>query len=130
MPDRHAHARGGQHASPPFLQQFPSVETAHARRSHVAWRLLRVRRPDLERLVREESDGRETCRGRVAFRVRDIYFPEPREVLSQLYGDELLHGRVVDFTDCGQDERVLAVIEVEGGQRRVVVPVDRVKDLP
>lgn len=76
----------------------------------------------------KETDAGDTRRRRVAFRVRDIFFPEAREVLSQLYGDDVLHGRIVDFTDYGEDRQALAVIEVEGKGRCVVVPVERVTD--
>jgi hypothetical protein len=80
-------------------------------------------------LVPNEVDAQDTPRRRVAFKVCDVVFPEPHEVLSQLYGDDVLHGIILDFTDRGKDRQALAVIEVEGKGRCVVVPAERVKDI-
>jgi len=66
-------------------------------------------------------------RRRVAFKICDIYFPEPREVLSELYGACMLRGMVVDLTDRNGDR--LAVIEIEGEQKCVVVPVRRIREV-
>ena len=63
---------------------------------------------------------------RVRFRIRDVYLPDPKALLTDLYGNELLNGKVIDISDSGTEEGVFAVIEVEGVQQPVVVPVQRI----
>ena len=58
----------------------------------------------------------------VHFRIMDIRFPEPAQVLAQLHGQDVLQGRVVDMSDSGDDARAFAVVEVEGLEQQVVVP--------
>jgi hypothetical protein len=48
----------------------------------------------------------------VRFRVRDIYIPDPLEVLNELHGNDILQGKVVDLTDSGAQEKVFVVVEV------------------
>ena len=62
----------------------------------------------------------------VRFRIRDVYLPDPKALLTDLYGNELLNGKVIDISDSGTAEGVFAVIEVEGVQQPVVVPVQRI----
>jgi hypothetical protein len=62
----------------------------------------------------------------VHFRIRDVYIPSPQELLDGLYGDQILQGRVVDFSDSGSPEEVFVVLEVEGRQQPVVVPVKNI----
>lgn len=60
------------------------------------------------------------------FRICDIYIPDPLMVLFRLHGNELLRGRVVDMSDSGAKEEAFAVVEVEGVEQWMVVPVDRI----
>ena len=62
----------------------------------------------------------------VHFRVCDLWHPEPREVLEQLHGDDLLQGRVLDVSSGGDRAAMFAVIEVPGIGSPVVVAVDRI----
>lgn len=62
----------------------------------------------------------------VQFRVWDIYLPDPISVLRELHGDELLSGRVIEMSDTGQEKDAFVVVEVEGIERRVIVPADRI----
>jgi len=62
----------------------------------------------------------------VNFRIRDVYIPDPQDVLNQLYGDDLLQGKVVDVSDAGTGESTFVVVEVEGLQQPVIVPVPRI----
>jgi len=62
----------------------------------------------------------------VRFRIRDVYLPDPKALLTDLYGNELLNGKVIDMSDSGTEEGVFAVVEVEGVQQRVIVPVQRI----
>jgi hypothetical protein len=62
----------------------------------------------------------------VRFRVRDIYIPDPLEVLNELHGNDILQGKVVDLTDSGAQEKVFVVVEVEGAKNFLIVPVEKV----
>jgi hypothetical protein len=62
----------------------------------------------------------------VRFRIRDVYLPDPQELLTALYGNELLKGKVIDLSDSGTEEGMFAVVEVEGVQHPLIVPVKRI----
>ncbi|HVF50284.1 MAG TPA: hypothetical protein VNA19_09375 [Pyrinomonadaceae bacterium] len=62
----------------------------------------------------------------VRFKISDIYIPDPLIVLYRLHGKELLRGRVVDMSDSGTTEEAYAVVEVDGMEQRMIVPVDRI----
>lgn len=62
----------------------------------------------------------------VRFKISDIYIPDPLIVLYRLHGKELLRGRVVDMSDSGTTEEAYAVVEVEGMEQWMIVPVDRI----
>jgi hypothetical protein len=59
----------------------------------------------------------------VHFRIRDVYYPDAVQVLDKLHGSDLLQGRVVDMSDSGERSGAFAVVEVEGIEQPVVVPV-------
>lgn len=62
----------------------------------------------------------------VHFRVHDIYLPAPQEILSQLHGNDILEGKVVDLTDSGLQKNVFVVVKVEKVKNFVIVPVEKV----
>ena len=62
----------------------------------------------------------------VNFKIRDVYIPDPREILVELYANDILQGRVLDLTDSGTDKEAFAVVEVEGVSRYVIVPMERI----
>lgn len=62
----------------------------------------------------------------VRFRVCDVYLPDPSALLTDLYGNELLNGKVIDMSDSGTEDGVFAVVEVEGIRQPVIVPVQRI----
>ena len=62
----------------------------------------------------------------VNFKVRDVYIPDAREILVELYGNDILQGRVLDLSDSGTAKDAFAVVEVEGVSHHVVVPVERI----
>ncbi len=62
----------------------------------------------------------------VNFRICDVYVPDPQELLSSLYGNDLLQGKVMDLSDSGTQEKVFAVVKVEGIKDPVIVPVERI----
>jgi hypothetical protein len=58
----------------------------------------------------------------VHFQARDVYYPEPATVLTELHGEDLFQGVVVDVTDGGENGRY-AVVEVEGVKQPLIVAV-------
>lgn len=62
----------------------------------------------------------------VRFKISDIYIPDPLIVLYKLHGNDLLQGRVIDMSDTGTQQEAFVVVEVEGIEQPVVVPVDRI----
>jgi hypothetical protein len=62
----------------------------------------------------------------VRFRARDIYIPDPQEVLNELYGNNILQGKVVDLTDSGAQGKAFVVVEVEGMKNFLIVPIEKV----
>jgi hypothetical protein len=61
----------------------------------------------------------------VRFRIRDVYVPDGKELTFQLYADSILRGRVVDASDNEEPGGHYAVVEVDGLDAPVVVPVAR-----
>jgi len=61
----------------------------------------------------------------IHFLARDVYYPELAAVLTQLHGDDLFQGLVVDVTDDGGNGRY-AVVEVEGVKQPIVVAVHHI----
>lgn len=57
---------------------------------------------------------------RVRFRVIDVFLPEGAQLLSSLDHRTELVGRVVGFSDHGNDMRAFAVVELPGS--KVIVP--------
>lgn len=62
----------------------------------------------------------------VLFRIQDVYVPEATQILVRLHGRDLLRGRVVDFSDRGEEPKAFAVVEVAGLGDPVVVPVSKI----
>jgi hypothetical protein len=63
----------------------------------------------------------------VNFKIRDVYVPDPAEILMKLHGDDLLQGRIIDASDSGFQQEAFAVVEVEGLSQPVVVPMNRIR---
>ena len=63
---------------------------------------------------------------RVQFKIRDVYHPDPIQVLLDLYGDNLLTGKVVALSDSGMQKDAFVVVEVEGIEELIIVPVEHV----
>jgi hypothetical protein len=62
----------------------------------------------------------------VRFRIRDVYFPDPQDLLMELSGGESVRGRIVELSDSGTTKDAFAVVEIDGLSRLVVVPLERV----
>ena len=68
-----------------------------------------------------------TLKGRyVQFRIRDIHLPQLCEALDELYGAEIVEGRVVDVSDGGREGSAFVVIEVAGLRQPCILAVERV----
>lgn len=65
---------------------------------------------------------------RVRFRISDIYLPDPLVILNQLHGEDVLEGRVLDVSDSGTKSEQFAVIEVQGLDQIIIVPLASVND--
>jgi len=66
----------------------------------------------------------------VNFRICDAYVPEPLQILMELHGEDLLHGKVIDVSDSGNQDEQFAVVEVERLAQPVVVPMKHVRGIP
>lgn len=62
----------------------------------------------------------------VNFRVRDVHFPAPEKILSELHGKDLLQGWVTGVSDDGTGRGRFAIVEIAGVDAPVFVPVDRI----
>jgi hypothetical protein len=61
-------------------------------------------------------------RGRwVHFRIRDVYVPDPLNLLEALHGDDVLEGRVVAVSQSGEAGALYVVVEVAGYPHPLVV---------
>ena len=61
----------------------------------------------------------------VHFRIRDVYYPDPQKVLTELHGDDLLQGRVIDVTDNQAREGAYVVVQVDGLDKPLIVAITR-----
>jgi hypothetical protein len=66
----------------------------------------------------------------VNFRLQDIFFPDPAEVVLELHGGQQIEGEVIDLSDSGAQKEAFAVIRVERMSQPVLVPVTCLKILP
>lgn len=64
----------------------------------------------------------------VSFPVRDIYLPTVEEVLLRLHGEDVLQGRIIDFSDGGEHGGTFAIIRVEGLREPLIVPVEKLRN--
>jgi hypothetical protein len=47
----------------------------------------------------------------------------------ELHGKDLLQGKIIDLSDCGDQDEAFAVVEVEGLSQPVVVPMKYIKGI-
>jgi len=67
---------------------------------------------------------------RVQFKIRDVYHPDPIQVLLDLHGDDLLTGKVVALSDSGMQKDAFVVVDVEGIEELIIVPVEHILSTP
>jgi hypothetical protein len=85
-----------------------------------------VTRAGLEKLLKAMQIVPDIKNRLVNFNIRDVYIPDPRELLMDIYGNNILQGKVVDLTDSGSNKHMYAVVEVEGVDYHVIVPVESI----
>jgi hypothetical protein len=61
----------------------------------------------------------------VRFKICDAYHPDPTQILLDLHSNDLLVGQVVDVSDSGLQKEVFVIVQVEGIEAPIVVPVER-----
>lgn len=61
----------------------------------------------------------------VSFSVRAVYLPRVEDLLLALHGDDILQGRILDYSDGGTNGPTFAVVGVPGLAQPVIVPVEK-----
>jgi hypothetical protein len=65
----------------------------------------------------------------VQFRISDVYVPEPAQILIELHGKDVLHGRIIDVSDSETHGEAFAVVEVESLSQPVVVAMKHLTEI-
>jgi hypothetical protein len=62
----------------------------------------------------------------VHFRICDVYIPDPEKLLTELYGKNLLQGKVVDVSAGGAQGGMFAVVKVEEFAEPVIIRLEHI----
>jgi hypothetical protein len=62
----------------------------------------------------------------VRFKVSDVTIPGPQVVVTELYGGDILQGKVVDITKGGTLEQAFIVVKVEAMKDFLILPAGKV----
>jgi hypothetical protein len=62
----------------------------------------------------------------VRFKLSDVTIPGPQEVINELYGHDIVQGKVLDITESGWPEQAFIIVQVEGMKPLVIVPAEKV----
>jgi hypothetical protein len=62
----------------------------------------------------------------VRFKVSDVTIPGPQEVINELYGRDIVQGKVVDITVSGTMEQAFIIVKVEGMNAPLILPAEKV----
>ena len=62
----------------------------------------------------------------VRFKVSDVTIPAPQTVVTELYGGDIVQGKVVDITESGTDEQAFIVVKVEALKDFLILPAEKV----
>ena len=90
----------------------------------VAWWLLDALIGD-EKIVATE-EFRFLMNRFVRFKVSDVTIPGPQVVVTELYGGDILQGKVVDITKSGTQEQAFIVVKVEAMKDFLILPAEKV----
>jgi len=62
----------------------------------------------------------------VRFKVSDVTIPAPQEVVTELYGEDIVLGKVVDITESGTQAQTFIVVKVESMKDFLILPAEKV----
>lgn len=62
----------------------------------------------------------------VRFKVSDVTIPAPQTVVTEIYGRDIMQGKVVDITESGTDEQTFIVVKVEAMKDVLILPAGKV----
>jgi hypothetical protein len=62
----------------------------------------------------------------VRFKVSDVTIPGPQEVVNELYGRDIIQGKVVDITMSGAAEQAFIIVKVDGMNPLLILPAEKV----
>ncbi|BFU90761.1 MAG: hypothetical protein NTAFB01_19480 [Nitrospira sp.] len=62
----------------------------------------------------------------VRFKVSDVAVPAPQTVVTELYGGDIVQGKVVDITESGTQEQTFIVVKVEAMKDFLILPAEKV----
>jgi hypothetical protein len=62
----------------------------------------------------------------VRFKLSDVTVPAPQTVVTELYGGNIVQGKVVDVTRSGTDEQAFIVVKVEAMKDFLILPAEKV----
>ena len=62
----------------------------------------------------------------VRFKVSDVTIPGPQEVVNELFGGDIVQGKVVDITKSGAEEQAFIIVKVEGMNALLILPAEKV----
>ena len=88
--------------------------------------LVKAHPPLSSNLHQRKGTRVDLCQTRVHFRIRDVYLPDPHDVVFKIHADDVLEGKIVDMSDGGTADATYAVIEVDGINQPLIVPLDRI----
>ena len=77
--------------------------------------------------MRDELRAGVSVNGSKVFRIKDVFFPEHDELIVRATSDLRLRGKIIDFSDSGHKKKEFAIVEVEGIQGPLVVPVEKLR---
>lgn len=62
----------------------------------------------------------------VRFKVSDVTIPAPQTVVTELYGGDIVQGKVVDITESGTQEQAFIVVKVDAMKDFLILPAEKV----
>lgn len=62
----------------------------------------------------------------IRFKVSDVTIPAPPTVITELYGGDILQGKVVDITESGPQGKAFIVVKVEALEDFLILPAEKV----
>ena len=91
---------------------------------HVACSLLKVFLEDVKIVANEQFSF--LMNRFVRFKVSDVTIPAPQTVVTELYGGDIVQGKVIDITESGTDEQAFIVVKVEAMKDVLILPAEKV----